>query len=138
MGGKISSCAYTVVIPEERSACGGPDLVEPEGDEVQHGGELAEHDGLAAGVSLQHALQLLPDRLDLGAAAEAGQPHPVDDAVLPAARHPGRRRLQITNVNCHTCLTFFGLVVAPPWDTQLDLVDSEDRRCVVQTPALDC
>jgi len=72
-------------------------LLQPKGDKVQHGGELAEHDGLAAGVALQHALQLLSDRLDLGAAAEVQQAHPVDEAALLAARHAGGGRLHLTS-----------------------------------------
>ena len=43
-----------IVISKESDASEGSNLVEPEGDEVQHGGELAEHNGLAAGVALQY------------------------------------------------------------------------------------
>ena len=47
-----------------------PHLFEPEGDQVQHGGELTEHNGLGRGVGLQHLVHLLPQSLNLGAALE--------------------------------------------------------------------
>ena len=73
-------------------------LLQPEGDEIQHGGELAEDDGLAAGVALHHVLQLLPQRLDLGAALEVGQADAVHNAVLAAARQSRGHCLQASPI----------------------------------------
>ncbi len=66
-------------------------LFQSEGHKIQHGGELAEHDGLGRGVRLQHLVHFLPQSLDLGAALEICGLDATQDAALLAAESPHRR-----------------------------------------------
>ena len=61
-------------------------LFKPEGNQIQHGGELAEDDGLGRGVSLQHVVHLLPEGFDLGAALEICALDAAQDVALLAAQ----------------------------------------------------
>ena len=63
-------------------------LLEAEEDQIEHGSELGEDQGLGRRVAGEHAVQLLAQRLDLGAALEVGQRHPVQDRSLARPRHP--------------------------------------------------
>ena len=61
------------------------DLFKSEGDQVQHGGELAEDNGFGRGVCLQHLVHLLPQKAALFAAqylCRRLQPEQTDEAQL--------------------------------------------------------
>lgn len=64
----------------------------PEGTQVQERGELGEDDGLGTGIALEHPVDLLPQRLDLGARLELGGVEPRQDALLPESSRGRRRR----------------------------------------------
>lgn len=74
---------------------------------------MAEDDGLAAGVSLQHELQLLPQSLDFGAALEVGEADAVHNAVLVTPSHSRYCGLQITHPQEKPGQTYFAPVTDP-------------------------
>jgi len=66
-------------------------LFQSEGHKIQHGGELAEHDGFGRGVCLQHLVHFFPQSLNLGAALEIRGLDATQDAALLAAQSPHGR-----------------------------------------------